>query len=155
MLMATSLFSVNAFASNHEKGDMHKEHRKEMREQHKNLSKEEVLDKLGKHKEKLKERNPKWINDDYVKFIRFGSHLIEKNGEGILAFINPHGYLDNPNFRGMRWHLMKTFDKVYIIDLHGNAKKKETAPDGSADQNVFDIMQGVSINLFVKKENRE
>ena len=104
-------------------------------------------------KEKLKERNPKWINDDYVKFIRFSSHLIEKNGEGILAFINPHGYLDNPTFRGMRWHLQKTFDKIYTIDLHGNSKKKETAPDGSIDQNVFDIMQGVSINIFIKKKN--
>jgi type I restriction-modification system DNA methylase subunit len=103
-------------------------------------------------KEKLKEKNPKWINDDYVKFIRYGSHLIEKTGEGVLAFINPHGYLDNPTFRGMRWHLQKTFDKIYTIDLHGNSKKKETAPDGSADQNVFDIMQGVSINIFVKKK---
>ena len=103
-------------------------------------------------KEKLKERNPKWINDDYVKFIRLSSHLIEKNGEGILAFINPHGYLDNPTFRGMRWHLQNTFDKIYTIDLHGNSKKKETAPDGSIDQNVFDIMQGVSINIFVKKK---
>ncbi len=106
-------------------------------------------------KEKLKERNPKWINDDYVKFIRFSSHLIEKNGEGILAFINPHGYLDNPTFRGMRWHLQKTFDKIYTIDLHGNSKKKETAPDGSVDQNVFDIMQGVSINIFIKKKHHE
>jgi predicted helicase len=103
-------------------------------------------------KEKLKEKNSKWINDDYVKFIRFSSHLIEKNGEGILAFINPHGYLDNPTFRGMRWHLLKTFDKIYTIDLHGNSKKKETAPDGSLDQNVFDIQQGVSINIFVKKK---
>lgn len=102
-------------------------------------------------KEKLKERNPKWINDDYVKFLRYGQHFIEKNGSGILAFINPHGFLDNPTFRGMRWNLMKTFDKIYTIDLHGNAKKKETAPDGSPDQNVFDIMQGVSINIFVKK----
>ena len=101
-------------------------------------------------KEKLKERNPKWINDDYVKFIRYGQHFIEKNGSGILAFINPHGFLDNPTFRGMRWHLLKTFDKIYTIDLHGNSKKKETAPDGSVDQNVFDIMQGVSINLFIK-----
>lgn len=101
-------------------------------------------------KEKLKERNPKWINDDYVKFLRFGQHFIEKNGEGVLAFINPHGFLDNPTFRGMRWHLLKTYDKIYTIDLHGNSKKKETAPDGSADINVFDIMQGVSINVFVK-----
>ena len=101
-------------------------------------------------KEKLKERNPKWINDDYVKFLRYGQHFIEKNASGVLAFINPHGFLDNPTFRGMRWHLLKTYDKIYTIDLHGNSKKKETAPDGSADVNVFDIMQGVSINLFVK-----
>lgn len=91
-----------------------------------------------------------WLNDDYVKFLRYGQHYIEKNGSGILAFINPHGFLDNPTFRGMRWHLLKTYDKIYTIDLHGNSKKKETAPDGSADVNVFDIMQGVSINIFVK-----
>ena len=101
-------------------------------------------------KEKLNERNPKWINDDYVKFLRYGQHFIEENGEGILAFINPHGFLDNPTFRGMRWNLLKTYDKIYTIDLHGNSKKKETAPDGSPDVNVFDIMQGVSINIFVK-----
>jgi len=101
-------------------------------------------------KEKLKEKNSKWINDDYVKFIRYGQHFIEKNGSGVLAFINPHGFLDNPTFRGMRWNLLKTFDKVYTIDLHGNSKKKETAPDSSVDVNVFDIMQGVSINIFVK-----
>ncbi len=101
-------------------------------------------------KEKLKERNPKWINDDYVKFLRYGQHFIEKNGSGVLAFINPHGYLDNPTFRGMRWNLLKTYDKIYTIDLHGNSKKKETTPDGSADTNVFDIQQGVSINVFVK-----
>lgn len=101
-------------------------------------------------KVKLKERNPKWINGDENKFIRFGQHFIEKNGEGILAFINPHGFLDNPTFRGMRWSLLKTFDRIYTIDLHGNAKKKEVCPDGSPDVNVFDIMQGVSINLFVK-----
>lgn len=91
-----------------------------------------------------------WLNDDYVKFLRYGQHFIEKNGSGILAFINPHGFLDNPTFRGMRWNLLKTYDKIYTIDLHGNSKKKETAPDGTADVNVFDIMQGVSINIFVK-----
>jgi predicted helicase len=91
-----------------------------------------------------------WLNDDYVKFLRYGQYLIEKNGSGILAFINPHGFLDNPTFRGMRWHLLKTFDKIFTIDLHGNTKKKETAPDGSADTNVFDIQQGVSINIFIK-----
>jgi len=101
-------------------------------------------------KEKLKERNPKAINDDYVKFLRYGQHFIEKNGSGVLAFINPHGFIDNPTFRGMRWNLLKTYDKIYSIDLHGNSKKKEVSPDGSVDENVFDIMQGVSINLFVK-----
>lgn len=106
-------------------------------------------------KEKLKERNPKWINDDYVKFIRFAQYFINKNGNGVMAFINPHGFLDNPTFRGMRWNLLNEFDKIYTIDLHGNSKKKETAPDGSVDQNVFDIMQGVSINLFVKTGNKK
>lgn len=91
-----------------------------------------------------------WLNDDYVKFLRYGQHFIEKNGSGVLAYINPHGFLDNPTFKGMRWHLLKTYDKIYTIDLHGNSKKKETAPDGSADINVFDIQQGVSINIFVK-----
>jgi predicted helicase len=104
---------------------------------------------------KLNERNPKWINDDYVKFIRYGQHFIEKNGSGILAFINPHGFLDNPTFRGMRWNLLKTYDKIYTLDLHGNRNKKETAPDGSLDVNVFDIEQGVSINFFIKTDNKK
>ncbi|TAH42925.1 MAG: DNA methyltransferase [Bacteroidetes bacterium] len=106
-------------------------------------------------KEKLKERNPKWLNDDYVKFLRYGQHFIEKNGSGILAFINPHGYLDNPTFRGLRWNLLKTYNKIYTIDLHGNSKKKETTPDGSSDENIFDIMQGVSINVFVKTNKKK
>ena len=106
-------------------------------------------------KQPLDERNPKWLNDDYVKFIRLAQHYIEKKGEGIIGFINPHGYLDNPTFRGMRWNLLKTFDKIYTIDLHGNSKKKETCPDGSKDENVFDIMQGVSINLFVKTGKKD
>jgi predicted helicase len=106
-------------------------------------------------KEKLKEKNSKWINDDYVKFLRYGQHFIEKNGSGILAFINPHGFLDNPTFRGMRWNLLKIFDKIYTIDLHGNSKKKETAPDGGKDENIFDIMQGVSINIFIKTGNNK
>lgn len=103
---------------------------------------------------KIEERNPKWINDDYAKFIRFGQHLIDKNEEGILAFINAHGFLSNPTFRGMRYHLMRSFSEIYIIDLHGNKRKKETAPGGSKDEGVFNIMQGVSINIFVKKKNK-
>ncbi len=101
-------------------------------------------------KEKLKEKNPKWLNDDYVKFIRYSQYFIEKNGEGILAFINPHGFLDNPTFRGMRWNLLKAYDTIYTIDLHGNSKKKEISPNGSPDVNIFDIQQGVSINIFIK-----
>ncbi|MCC1482320.1 N-6 DNA methylase [Roseibaca sp. Y0-43] len=103
-------------------------------------------------KEKLRERNPKWLNDLYVKFIRLSSHLIEKNGEGVLGFITNHGYLDNPTFRGMRWHLLHSFDKIWVLDLHGNAKKKEVTPDGKPDKNVFDIQQGVSIIIGVKKK---
>ena len=99
---------------------------------------------------KLKEKNPKWLNDDYVKFLRFGQYFVDKNTEGVLAFINNHSFLDNPTFRGMRWHLLTSFDTIYVIDLHGNAKKKETQEDGSSDQNVFDIQQGVCINLFIK-----
>lgn len=101
-------------------------------------------------KERLKERNPKWINDDYVKFIRFAEQMIEKNGEGILGFITNHGYLDNPTFRGMRWHLLKTFDKIYVLDLHGNSTKREVSPDGSSDTNVFDIKTGVAIVVAIK-----
>jgi len=102
--------------------------------------------------EKLKERNSKWINDDYVKFIRFGESLVERSGEGIVAMITAHGYVDNPTFRGMRWHLRTTFDAIYVVDLHGNSNKKETAPDGSPDLNVFDIKTGVSIMFGVKKK---
>ena len=92
-----------------------------------------------------------WLQDDYVKFIRFGQWRIEQTGFGILAFITNHGYLDNPTFRGMRQSLMQTFDEIYVLDLHGNQKKGEICPDGSKDVNVFDIQQGVSIGIFVKK----
>lgn len=102
-------------------------------------------------KEKLKERNSKYVNDDYVKFIRMAENLIAKNASGgVLGFITNHGYLDNPTFRGMRWHLLKTFDKIWILDLHGNAKKQEIAPDGTADKNVFDIQQGVSLIIAAR-----
>ncbi|MEM6890933.1 MAG: type ISP restriction/modification enzyme [Pseudomonadota bacterium] len=104
-------------------------------------------------KVKLQERNPKWLNDLYVKFIRLSSHLIEQNGEGVLGFITNHGYLDNPTFRGMRWHLLNSFDKIWVLDLHGNTKKKEVTPEGKPDKNVFDIQQGVSIIIAAKKKS--
>jgi predicted helicase len=99
----------------------------------------------------LGEKNPKWLQDDYVKFLRFGQWRIERTGYGILAFITNNGYLDNPTFRGMRQQLMRTFTRMNVLDLHGNSKKKERAPDGSKDENVFDIQQGVAIGLFAKK----
>jgi predicted helicase len=99
-----------------------------------------------------KNLNEKKINldDDYIKFTRFGQHFIDKNGSGILAYISANSFIDGVTHRQMRRSLLESFDKIYIIDLHGNAKKKEVSPDGSIDQNVFDIMQGVSINLFIK-----
>ena len=100
--------------------------------------------------EPLGERNPKWLNDDYVKFIRFAQWRIERTGEGILGFVTNHSYLDNPTFRGMRRSLMDDFDEIYLLDLHGNAKKRERTPNGGKDENVFDIQQGVAIGLFVK-----
>ncbi len=103
-------------------------------------------------KERLKEKK-NWLDDDYVKFIRFAEAMVEKNGEGVIGMITAHGYIDNPTFRGMRWHLRKTFDAIYVLDLHGNSNKKETAPDGSKDGNVFDIKTGVSILFGIKKRS--
>ncbi len=105
--------------------------------------------------EALQEKNPKWLNDDYVKFIRFAQWRVEKTGYGIVAFITNHSFLDNPTFRGMRQQLMKTFTDIYILDLHGNTRRKEISPDGQKDQNVFDIQQGVCIFFFVKNPSRK
>ena len=99
----------------------------------------------------LGERQPKWLQDDYVKFIRWAQWRIERTGSGILAFITNHSYLDNPTFRGMRQALMHAFTDIYVLDLHGNAKRREVAPDGGKDENVFDIQQGVAIGIFVKE----
>ena len=99
----------------------------------------------------LGEKNPKWLQDDYVKFLRFAQWKIEQAGRGVVGMITNHGYLDNPTFRGMRQSLMRTFDDIYVLDLHGNALKKETCPDGSPDKNVFDIRQGVAIAFFVRR----
>jgi len=96
------------------------------------------------------ERNPKWLQDDYVKFIRFAQWKIDTAGEGIIGFITNHNYLDNPTFRGMRQSLMNSFDRIYILDLHGDTLKKEKSPNGSKDENVFDIKPGVAIGLFVQ-----
>lgn len=98
----------------------------------------------------LQERNIQPLSDDYIKFIRLAHYYVQKNGEGIVAFITNNSFLDGIIHRGMRWQLLRAFDSIYILDLHGNAKKHETTPDGSKDENVFNIQQGVSINLFVR-----
>jgi predicted helicase len=102
----------------------------------------------------LGEKNPKWLQDDYVKFIRFGQWKIDRTGEGVLGFITNHSYLDNPTFRGMRQLLMKSFDAIYVLNLHGNSLKREKCPDGSKDGNVFDIRPGVAISLFMKRKEK-
>ncbi len=96
------------------------------------------------------ERNPKWLLDDYVKFMRFAQNKIESLGHGLFGFISNNAFLDNPTFRGLRRSLLECYDELYILNLHGNARKKEKTPQGADDENVFNIMQGVSINLFVK-----
>ena len=108
-----------------------------------------IQDLISDYKKNLNERKIN-LDDDYIKFIRYGQHYIDKNGSGVLAYISNNSFIDGITHRQMRKHLLESFDKIYIIDLHGSAKKNETAPDGSKDENVFDIQQGVSINIFVK-----
>jgi len=103
----------------------------------------------------LGESNPRWLQDDYVKFIRFAQWKVQQAGKGVVGMITNHGYLDNPTFRGMRRSLMQTFDEIYLLDLHGSTLKKETCPDGSPDKNVFDIRQGVAIAFFVKNGHNQ
>ena len=91
-----------------------------------------------------------WLQDDYVKFIRFSQWLLDGTGAGVHGYISNHGYLDNPTFRGMRWSLMQSFPRIRVLDLHGSLKKKETPPGGGRDVNVFAIQQGVAIGLFTK-----
>ncbi|MBN2395270.1 MAG: N-6 DNA methylase [Candidatus Atribacteria bacterium] len=99
----------------------------------------------------LGERTSQWLQDDYVKFLRFAQWKIQKAGQGIVAMITNHSYLDNPTFRGMRQSLMKTFTEIYILDLHGNKLKREKSPNGSKDDNVFEIRQGVAITIFIRQ----
>jgi predicted helicase len=101
----------------------------------------------------LEEKNPKWLQDDYVKFLRFAEWRIKRTGQGVVAFITNHAYLDNPTFRGMRAHLLRTFQRLYIVNLHGNARRKERAPNGSPDENLFDIQQGVAILIAIRNPN--
>jgi len=114
-------------------------------------NKGEWIEKItADYKKDLNEKNIQPLSDDYIKFIRYGQHYIQNNGDGILAYISNNSFIDGIIHRQMRKNILETFDKIYILDLHGNSRKKEVCPDGSPDQNVFDIMQGVSINIFVK-----
>lgn len=118
-------------------------------------NKNDWIDKLiSDYKKDLNEKSYNSLSDDYVKFIRYGQHYIEKNGSGVLAYISNNSFIDGIVFRQMRKSLMESFDKLFILDLHGNSKKKEVAPNGTPDQNVFDIMQGVSINIFIKQNQK-
>jgi predicted helicase len=105
---------------------------------------------IADYKSGMNERNIQPLSDDYIKFIRYGQHLVKKNETGILAYISNNSFIDGLIHRKMRESLLQDFDTIYILDLHGNSKKKETAPDGGKDENVFDIQQGVSINIFIK-----
>ncbi len=109
---------------------------------------------VADYKKGLNERKIN-IEDDYIKFIRLGQYYVEKNGSGVLAFISNNSFIDGITHRQMRRSLMDAFDDIYILDLHGNTRKQEVAPDGSKDENVFDIMQGVSINIFVKTGRKD
>ncbi len=102
--------------------------------------------------ERLREKNLKWLRNDYLKFLRFAQSKIDESGEGIVALVTDHGYLDNPTFRGVRRSLLQTFDEIHLLDLHGNGKKKERAPDGSRDANVFaEVRQGAAVAILIKK----
>jgi len=119
-------------------------------------NKGEWIQKLtGDYKSDLDERNIQPLSDDYIKFVRFAEHFIEKNKSGIVAMITNNSFLDGIIHRQMRRHLLETFDDIFIFNLHGSTKKREKAPDGSKDENVFDIQQGVSINIFVRKEGEK
>ena len=117
-----------------------------------------ILKLLEDYKQSPQLKKPaqtKWLSDDYVKFIRMAQHMVDKNGEGVVGMITNHSYLDNPTFCDMRWQLMKSFDEIYVLDLHGNSRKKEIAPNDEPDKNVFDIMAGVSIIIAWKQKQAE
>lgn len=116
---------------------------------------ENLMQDYKQSPELKKPAQAKWLSDDYVKFIRFAQWRIQQTGHGVLGFVTNHGYLDNPTFMDMRRSLLRDFDEIYLLDLHGNSKKKEKAPDGGKDENVFDIQQGVAIGLFVRHADTE
>ena len=96
-----------------------------------------------------------WLQDDYVKFIRFAQYKMKEVPKGVIALITNHSWISNPTFRGMRQSLLNDFHQIHIIDLHGSSKPRETVPDNFRNESVFDIMKGVAVSLFVKNEDLE
>lgn len=96
------------------------------------------------------EKNIQPLSDDYIKFIRFAHWKIDKSGIGVIGMITNNSYLSGVIHRGMRKKLLDSFNEIYVLNLHGNSRVGEKCPDGSPDENVFDIQQGVSLALFVK-----
>ncbi len=92
----------------------------------------------------LGERNPKWVNNDYVKFFRLAQWRLAETGVGVLGYITSNSYLESPTFRGVRQSLLHTWLQLRIVDLHGNANKGEL---GGGDENVFEIKEGVAIAI--------
>jgi predicted helicase len=111
-----------------------------------------IQDLIADYKKDLNEKNIQPLSDDYIKFIRYGQHFIDKNGEGILAYISNNSFIDGLIHRRMRNNLINIYDKIYILNLHGDDKKKKSISKKVKDENVFDIQQGVSINLFIKNK---
>lgn len=109
---------------------------------------------IADYKQNLNEKKIN-LDDDYIKFIRYGEHFIDRNGSGVLAYISNNSFIDGITHRQMRKHLLNTFEKIYILDLHGFAKLKEVNLIADNDENVFDIQQGVSINIFIKTGNKK
>ena len=114
-----------------------------------------IQELMADYKKGLNEKNIQPLSDDYLKFIRYSQFLIEKSGEGVIGFITNNGYIDGLVHKGVRKNLLKSFDSVYVINLHGDSNKKETTPDGELDENVFDIKQGVAIIFLVKQKKKK
>ena len=101
----------------------------------------------------LGEKNSKALQGDYVKFTRWAQWRIDRNGEGVIGYIVNNSFLDGPIFRGMRKSLLDSFNAIYLLNLHGSSRKTEAVPENGRDENVFDIVQGVSILLCVKQRD--
>jgi type I restriction-modification system DNA methylase subunit len=107
-----------------------------------------------KEKVRKEERNIQPLSDDYIKFLAFAHWKIYQTGKGIVGMITNNSYLDGLIHRDMRKKLYNDFDLIYILNLHGDAKRPKTTKDGRKDENVFDIRQGVAIGIFAKTQKK-